>query len=63
MIALEPRCQEGRKFLWAADIANFLIVGIKQAVDAGVNVVVAGSAIFGKPDIAEAVRELREAAV
>ena len=36
---------------------------IKQAVDAGVNVVVAGSAIFGKPDIAEAVRELREAAV
>lgn len=36
---------------------------IKQAVDAGVNVVVAGSAVFGKPDIAEAVRELREAAV
>ena len=36
---------------------------IKQAVDAGVNVVVAGSAIFGKSDIAEAVRELREAAV
>ena len=36
---------------------------IKQAVDAGVNVVVAGSAIFGKPDIAEAVRELREAAL
>ena len=36
---------------------------IKQAVDAGVNVVVAGSAIFGKPDIAKAVRELREAAV
>ena len=36
---------------------------IKQVVDAGVNVVVAGSAVFGKPDITEAVRELREAAV
>ena len=36
---------------------------IKQAGDAGVNVGVAGSAVFGKPDIAEAVRELREAAV
>lgn len=36
---------------------------IKQAVDAGVNVVVAGSAVFGKPDIAEAVHELRVAAV
>ena len=35
---------------------------IRSAVEAGVNVVVAGSAIFGKDDIGAAVRELREAA-
>ena len=40
-------------------------VGPKNAgalAKAGCNVLVAGSAIFGKPDIAKAIRELREAA-
>jgi ribulose-phosphate 3-epimerase len=35
---------------------------IKQAVEAGANVFVAGSSIFGKPDRAQAIKELREAA-
>lgn len=33
---------------------------IKEVVDAGANIIVAGSAIFGKDDIEESVRELRE---
>ncbi|MBM3276388.1 MAG: ribulose-phosphate 3-epimerase, partial [Candidatus Sericytochromatia bacterium] len=31
-------------------------------VEAGANVLVAGSALFGKPDLGAAVRDLREAA-
>lgn len=33
---------------------------IKEVVDAGAEIIVAGSAVFGKPDPAEAVRELLE---
>jgi ribulose-phosphate 3-epimerase len=36
---------------------------IKQVVEAGAEIIVAGSAIFGTPDACEAVRELREATV
>lgn len=35
---------------------------IKDVVDAGANILVAGSAIFGKEDITQAVKELRDAA-
>jgi pentose-5-phosphate-3-epimerase len=31
-------------------------------VKAGADVIVAGSAVFGKPDVAKAIKELREAA-
>ncbi len=34
----------------------------KESVRAGANVLVAGTAIFGRPDTAQAIRELREAA-
>lgn len=35
---------------------------IKSAVDAGANVIVTGSAVFGEPDIPGAIKRLREAA-
>jgi ribulose-phosphate 3-epimerase len=35
---------------------------VGPVVKAGCNVIVAGSAVFGKPDVAKAIREMREAA-
>ena len=37
-------------------------VTVKSAVDAGANVLVAGAAVFGKPDRAKAIAEIRKAA-
>ena len=35
---------------------------IKEAVDAGANVIVAGSSVFGKSDRVKSIKELRDAA-
>jgi ribulose-phosphate 3-epimerase len=36
---------------------------VKSVVDAGATVLVAGTAVFGRPDYADAIRALRSAAV